>query len=33
MFPLDEESGRVARLIGGGAPDLLAVPSGGRDPG
>jgi hypothetical protein len=32
MPPLDEESGRVARLTEGGAPepDPLAVPSGGR---
>jgi hypothetical protein len=33
MPPLDEESGRVARLIGGGAPDPLAVLPGGRGPG
>jgi hypothetical protein len=33
MPPLDEESGRVARLIEGGAPDPLAVVSGERGPG
>jgi hypothetical protein len=33
MPPLGGASGRVARLIKGGLPDPLAMPSGGRDPG